>query len=93
MASYTLQRASARAITIPTGVDLQTYLNNAQPGDTLILPAGAVYTGNFTLPNKVGSEWITITSSRIANFPAGTRVKPSQASLMPTIVSPNGAAR
>ena len=52
MAPYTLQSASARAITIPTGVDLQTYLNNAQPGDTLILPAGAVYTGNFTLPNK-----------------------------------------
>ena len=89
---YTLQSASARAITIPTGVDLQTYLNNAQPGDTLILPAGAVYTGNFTLPNKIGSEWITITSSRVADLPAGTRVKPSQASLMPMIVSPNGAA-
>lgn len=92
LAPSTLQSASARAITIPTGVDLQTYLNNAQPGDTLILPAGAVFTGNFTLPNKIGSEWITITSSRIADLPAGTRVKPSQASLMPKIVSPNGAA-
>ena len=89
--STTLQSVSARAMTISAGVDLQTYLNNAQPGDTLILPAGAVYTGNFVLPNKVGSGWITITTSRAAYLPAGTRVKPSQASLMPTIVSPNEA--
>ena len=68
LAPSTLQSASARAITIPTGVDLQTYLNNAQPGDTLILPAGAVFTGNFTLPNKIGSEWITITTFAYRGF-------------------------
>ena len=92
LAPYTLESVSARTVAIPKGDDLQTYLNNALPGDTLVLPAGAVYTGNFILPNKIGSEWITITTSRLADLPAGTRVKPSQAALMPTLVSPNGAA-
>ena len=32
--------------------DLQAALDRARPGDTLLLEAGATYTGNFVLPDK-----------------------------------------
>src|SRR5439155_274527 len=62
----------------------------AQPGDAIILQAGATYSGNFTLPTKSGSGWIYVQSSALSSLPAaGTRVGPAQANLMPKIVSPN----
>jgi len=78
-------------INVPAGGDFQTALNNAQPGDQIVLAAGATYTGNFTLPVKSGSSWIIIRSSTAdANLPAeGQRMKPSYAALLPKIVSPN----
>lgn len=79
-----------RQTSIPAGGDLQGALNSAQPGDTIILQAGATYTGNFTLPVKSGTAWIYVQSSALSSLPAaGTRVGPAQASLMPKIVSPN----
>src|SRR5438876_627593 len=45
-------------INVPAGGNFQTALNNAQPGDQIVLAAGATYTGNFTLPVKTGSSWI-----------------------------------
>jgi hypothetical protein len=80
---------SARQISVPTGGDLQAALNLAQPGDTIILQAGATYTGNFTLPVKSGTAWIYVRSSALSSLPAGTRVGPARASLMPKIVSPS----
>jgi predicted outer membrane repeat protein len=74
---------------VPAGGDLQAALNSAQPGDTIILQAGATYTGNFTLPMKSGTAWIYVRSSALSSLPEGTRVAPAQASLMPKIVSPN----
>jgi hypothetical protein len=76
---------------VPAGGDLQAALNAAQPGDTIILQAGATYTGNFTLPVKSGTAWIYVQSSALSSLPAGTRVAPAQSSLMPKIVSPNTA--
>src|SRR5438093_4034021 len=86
--------ASCAQIRVAAGGDLQAALNNAQPGDTLVLPAGATFTGNFTLPYKSGTSWITIQSSVLAQLPAaGARVSPNDASNMPKIVSPgNGPA-
>ena len=79
-----------RQTSVPAGGDLQGALNSAQPGDTIILQAGATYTGNFTLPVKSGTAWIYVQSSALSSLPAaGTRVGPAQASLMPKIVSPN----
>jgi hypothetical protein len=81
---------AGRQTSIPAGGDLQGALNSAQPGDTIILQAGATYTGNFTLPVKSGTAWIYVQSSALSSLPAaGTRVGPAQASLMPKIVSPN----
>src|SRR5262245_34925254 len=75
---------------VSAGGDLQAALNAAQPGDLIVLQAGATFTGNFTLPNKGGSGWIYVQSSAYSSLPTpGTRVAPSNASLMPKIVSPN----
>ena len=78
-------------INVPAGGNFQTALNNAQPGDQIVLAAGATYTGNFTLPVKTGSSWIIIrTSTPDAQLPAeGQRMKPSYAALLPKIVSPS----
>ena len=51
-------------IDVPSGGDLQAALYAAQPGDVIVLEAGAVYHGPFMLPRKAGDEWITVTSSR-----------------------------
>jgi hypothetical protein len=83
---------AGRQTSVAAGGDLQGALNSAQPGDTIILQAGATYTGNFTLPVKSGTAWIYVQSSALSSLPAaGTRVGPAQASLMPKIVSPNTA--
>jgi hypothetical protein len=81
-------------INVPGGGDLQAALNSAQPGDQIVLEAGASYTGPFTLPVKGGAGWIIIrTSTPDAELPAeGQRMKPSYAALLPKIVTPNGGA-
>src|SRR5437879_11975265 len=78
-------------ITVPAGGDFQAALNRAQPGDQILLAAGATYTGPFTLPVKAGNRWILIRSATAdANLPAeGQRMKPSYAAVLPKIVSPD----
>src|SRR5262249_47683510 len=44
---------------VNAGADLQAAINAAVPGDTLMLAPGASYVGNFVLPNKSGSSYIT----------------------------------
>jgi hypothetical protein len=81
---------SGNIINVAAGGDLQGALNNAQLGDTIVLQAGASYTGPFTLPNKTtGTGWIYITSSQYSSLPGpGTRVSPNNAAAMPKILSP-----
>ncbi len=79
---------SSTTITVPAGGDLQAAIDAANPGDTIIVTAGATYLGNFTLPNKSGSSYITIKSS--GAYPgSGIRVSPANASAMAKIQSPN----
>jgi hypothetical protein len=86
----TYNAPTGRQISAPAGSNLQDALNGAQPGDVLILQAGATYTGNFTLPNKSGSGWIYIQGTSYSSLPApGGRVGPAHAGLMPKIVTPN----
>ena len=82
--------ASAGTIAVPAGSDFQAALAAAQPGDTIILEAGATYTGPFTLPNKPGEGWITVrTSAPDSQLPApGVRVTPAFANVMPKLVAP-----
>jgi hypothetical protein len=78
-------------VSVNAGGNLQTALNNATPGQTIVLEAGATFRGPFTLPNKTGSGWIYVVSSQLADLPApGTRVSPTNAVNMPKILAPNG---
>src|SRR5262249_19115655 len=68
-------------------------INNAQPGDTLMLQAGATFSGNFVLPVKSGTTDITIRSSAPdSTLPAvGVRIDPTFAPALPKIQSPTSA--
>jgi hypothetical protein len=74
-------------IDVPAGASLQAALNAARPGDTLVLAAGATYTGPFTLPNKPGAGWITVRGSRDAELPAAARVGAAQSALLPRLTA------
>lgn len=80
---------TGRRITVNAGDDLQRALDDAQPGDVLLLAPGAVFVGSFTLPRKNGNGWITIrTAAPDAELPPeGSRITPAFASRLPKIVS------
>src|SRR5262249_26330439 len=81
---------TGQTIAVNVGGDLQSALNQAQPGDVILIQAGATFTGNFVLPNKTGAGWITVRASTPdANLAPGIRVTPASASSMPKIISPN----
>lgn len=74
--------------------NLQTAIDNAKPGDTLVLPDGYRWIGNLVLPVKPSVKdsagnplWITVRSQ--LNLPAGKRVKPGEPKAF--IISPNSA--
>lgn len=84
------ERADAATIAVPAGGDLQAALNAALPGDVITLVPGAVYTGNFTLPDKGPSTaFITVRSAApdSALPPEGVRITPAYASQLPKIQS------
>lgn len=77
-------------IEVAAGGDFQAALDAASPGDEIVLEAGAVFTGNFTLPEKSGAGYILIRSSALdALPPEGTRVSPADAPSMPALVTPS----
>lgn len=83
--------ATGATITVRAGDNLQSALNAAQPGDVLLLEAGATFTGNFTLPVKAGASYITVRSATpdAQLPPPGTRITPAYAALLPKIRSTN----
>jgi hypothetical protein len=79
---------------VRAGGDLQAALDQARPGDLVLLEAGATFTGNFVLPSRAsGHDPITVrSSSSDARTPGEmTRVSPEVAHLLPKLRSPNGA--
>ena len=54
---------SGNTITVKAGGDFQAALDRAKAGDTILLEAGATFSGNFNLPNKSGNEFIIIRTS------------------------------
>lgn len=75
-----------------TSTDFRNALNSAQPGDTIILDAGTIYNGNFTLPakNNPNHKWIYIQTSSLSTLPQpGTRVTPLDSAKMPKLVTTN----
>ena len=71
--------------------DLQAALDRARPGDTLLLEAGATYTGNFVLPAKDGTRPIVIRSATTTGdcLVRGAASALSDAALLPKLKSPN----
>jgi PKD repeat protein len=83
----------AATIYVAAGDNLQSALNAAQPGDTVVLQANAEFVGNFVLPVKSGDAWITVRTSAVSGLPAdGYRIQPTDASLLPRLRSPNSEA-
>ncbi len=90
-----------KIIRVPPGGNVQAAIERAESGDIVELQAGAVYSGEITLPNKPLTGFVTIQSSSVANLPADKRVSPSQRSSMamitgglltrPAISTANGA--
>ncbi|MGH8312969.1 MAG: hypothetical protein ACRER9_06760, partial [Gammaproteobacteria bacterium] len=88
----TLVAPTGQTLRVASGGDFQAALGKAQPGDLIELQAGAVYTGPFTLPAKVGSSWITVESSAVVSLPPpGTRVTPADSAFMPKLVASLGS--
>src|SRR4051794_13712877 len=62
----TYPRAAGRTIAVRGGATaaeaLQAALNEAAPGDVIVLDAGAQFVGNFTIPAKpeAGGKWLII---------------------------------
>src|SRR5262247_3626064 len=82
---------AGKTINVAAGGDVQAAIDRAQPGDVIMLQAGATFTGNFRLPYKSGSDWIVIRSSAAdADLPPpGTRVTPARSAIMPRLISPD----
>ena len=75
--------APGKKTTVNAGGDLQAALNSANCGDTLMLQAGAIFSGIYTFPNKScdDSHWIIVrTASPDSSLPPeGTRITPCYA--------------
>jgi len=82
---------TASPIVVNAGGSLQAALNQAQPGQVIEVQAGATFDGNFILPVKTGTGYITVrTSTTDAQLPgATTRIDPAHESLLPTLRSLN----
>src|SRR5688572_11341922 len=84
----------AATVYVAAGGDLQKALDNAQPGDTILLAENAEFVGNFVLPVKNGDAWITLRSAAPDTLlpAAGQRIKPSHAPLLARLRSSNASA-
>lgn len=87
--------SNGRTIRVAAGDYLQGVLDDAMPGDRIVLPAGSTFTGNFVLRAKpsgsgIPGEWITVQTD--GALPAeGTRMTPSEAAefSLPKLLSPS----
>jgi hypothetical protein len=78
-------------VQVPAGGNLQAALDAAAPGDVIELPSGTTFVGNFVLPQKAGSTYITLRTAAAPGQPeAGQRVTPEQSAALAKIQSPNG---
>lgn len=84
----------AQTIVVRSGENLQAAIDAAQPGDTIVLEAGATFTGNFVLPVKPGAAFITLRSDDPTGAlpPAGRRISPADAPGLAKIRSGNTMA-
>jgi len=84
--------STGRTLPVRAGESLQAALDEARPGDVIVISAGSIFEGPFRLPRKGGNSWIVIRTSTPDNeLPAaGRRISPDDAPLMPRLVSSEG---
>jgi len=80
-------------IDVPNGGDFQRALDQAQPGDTIRLAAGATFTGPFALPAKSpGSAIVVRTDAPDSDLPPpGVRVRAADIPRMAKLVASTGS--
>src|SRR5215472_4555507 len=83
--------ATGNSIVVNAGGDLQAAIDNARPGDEIVLAAGARFIGNYTLRAKTQPGTIVIRSSQLTSLPEGIRVGPQSIASLATVSSPNVA--
>src|SRR5262245_27366277 len=87
------QRQGDRLI-VPSDGNLQAAIDDAKPGETIAVAAGAVFRGTFVLsPKSGGDALITIESSDLSLVPeANIRIARDAARTLPKIVAEKGPA-
>ena len=85
----TYTASSGASIYVPVGASLQAAINQAQPGDTILLEPGAEYRGAFTLPAKSGNDdWITIQTLAYSQLPPpGVRITSAHFPSLPKLIT------
>lgn len=84
----TMPAQNGNQIRVRQGDSLQAAIDTAVLGDTIVLEAGARWSGGFTLPKKMGEGWIILKSSAEDRLPPpGSRATPADAPRMAKIVS------
>jgi Putative binding domain, N-terminal len=91
-APLTSRVAAAATIMVGVGDSLQAAIDNANPGDVILLHAGVTFTGNFVI--RSGKHSITIRSSADDSLlpAAGQRTSPDYWQHLPKLQSPNTVA-
>jgi hypothetical protein len=83
-------RPEGSTIHVRSGEDLQAAFDQAEPGNTIALQAGATFTGNFVLRPKKGDGWIYVESAALGEkLSHGRRASPDDASYMSKIQTAN----
>jgi len=89
------ETVTGSTFTVNAGGDLQAALNQAAAANPnlnhrVVLPVGSTFSGNYVCPAKVGTGWVQVTTSALANLPVtGSRIAPATAVNMAKISTPN----
>ena len=81
--------SNGRIVRLKASDNLQRALDGAQCGDRILLPAGAKFSGNFSISRECSAaSWITVMTDGCPSLPAeGTRTSPAAAACYAKLVS------
>jgi hypothetical protein len=86
--------SAAATIRVPSGGNLQAALDAAQSGDTILLPPGSVFKGNYVLRVKAGTEYIVVRTdvAETGAYASGVRLTSAAAATLAKIQSPSSVS-
>src|SRR5215218_6671413 len=83
---------AAATVSVPAGGNLQAAIDNAAAGDTILLQAGATFTGNFVVRGTKQSLTIRSSSADALLPSPGQRTGPQFSPYLPKLKSPNSGS-